>query len=713
MSVHPYFFYLNALFAAVLAIGVAFGTQRTIPRLSFVVGMIALCFEATLEGWHAMKATATINLMLETWCTAALVSLPGPWLLFSFCYARDRVAPWIHKNILIIFAVMLLPGLSVFLFHDLLLGQPSAAQAADGAIPLGPVGLTAHLYVLVGALGILTNLEHTYRAAIGTMRWRIKYMILGLAVFFSVRAYASTQALLFREIDPSWIDIGAFGFLGSLILICRSLLRSGHFEIAVYPSPAVLRSSITVVIAGIYLLVVGVLAKIVAMLGGTSSFTLKAFVVFVGLVALAIILQSDRVRLWVRHFVSRHFQRPLFDYRSIWRLFAEQTGQAKTEEELGSRVVRLLADIFNALSINVWVTTGQPVSLRLLTSTTLPGQQTKALSISLVDTADAIAYFRKNPSPLDLDTSKHPWAANIASCHPGEFRHGGHRLCAPLVSSGEVIGFIIVGDRVSGTIFTEQDSDLLRSIAEHTAATLVNLRLSLHILETRQFEAFQTMATFFVHDLKNSASTLSLMLRNLPDNFDNPEFRTDALRGISRTVDHINHLIGRLGELRHEITIETRAGDLNLLAQQVADDCAAKLQGRFTLALTELPPALFDRSQMTRVITNLLINAVEAIGPDGHVTLTTAVSGHQAKISIADNGCGMPPEFIARSLFRPFQTTKKRGLGIGMFQSKMIVEAHRGNITVESTQGKGTTFHVTLPLASTRTPSPSSRALSP
>jgi len=65
---------------------------------------------------------------------------------------------------------------------------------------------------------------------------------------------------------------------------------------------------------------------------------------------------------------------------------------------------------------------------------------------------------------------------------------------------------------------------------------------------------------------------------------------------------------------------------------------------------------------------------------------------------VADNGCGMSQDFLNRSLFRPFQSTKKTGVGIGMFQSKMIVEAHGGRIEVESEQGKGSTFRVLLPI---------------
>ena len=98
------------------------------------------------------------------------------------------------------------------------------------------------------------------------------------------------------------------------------------------------------------------------------------------------------------------------------------------------------------------------------------------------------------------------------------------------------------------------------------------------------------------------------------------------------------------------------------------------------------------------MITNLLLNARDALGPRGEITIETSQRNSWAILSVVDNGCGMSPAFVKASLFRPFQTTKKKGLGIGMFQSKMIVEAHRGKIQVESEPGAGTTFRVMLPL---------------
>jgi len=98
------------------------------------------------------------------------------------------------------------------------------------------------------------------------------------------------------------------------------------------------------------------------------------------------------------------------------------------------------------------------------------------------------------------------------------------------------------------------------------------------------------------------------------------------------------------------------------------------------------------------VVTNLVLNAREAVSAPGEVRIETSQNNGWAILTVSDNGCGMAPEFLDRSLFRPFQTTKQNGLGIGLFQSKMIVEAHQGRIHVESLPGKGTTFQVILPL---------------
>ena len=105
-----------------------------------------------------------------------------------------------------------------------------------------------------------------------------------------------------------------------------------------------------------------------------------------------------------------------------------------------------------------------------------------------------------------------------------------------------------------------------------------------------------------------------------------------------------------------------------------------------------------DRGQIKKVLLNLILNADEATGDDGQIAVSSSLQDRWAAISVIDQGCGMSREFIRTSLFQPFKTTKKKGLGVGLYQSKAIVEAHGGRIEVESEEGRGTTFRVLLPL---------------
>jgi len=205
------------------------------------------------------------------------------------------------------------------------------------------------------------------------------------------------------------------------------------------------------------------------------------------------------------------------------------------------------------------------------------------------------------------------------------------------------------------------------------------------------------MSAFFVHDLKNTASTLNLMLQNLPTHFSDPSFREDALRAVGKTVAHINNLIGRLGLLRQGVTIKRTEVDLNEHLLKFLADWEKAAGINVSKDLQPLPRAALDQDQILKVATNLLLNAKEAMPANDEIRIATRQTNGWIVLSVSDTGCGMTPEFMNHSLFRPFQTTKTNGTGIGMFQSRMIVEAHGGRIEVESQQDKGTTFHVYLP----------------
>ncbi|HZZ18198.1 MAG TPA: XrtA/PEP-CTERM system histidine kinase PrsK [Opitutaceae bacterium] len=674
--------------------------QRKTADWIWVYGMATLAVEAILAGLVSLAHSRDAVFPFQLYRTLSVSLVPGIWLLFSFTFARGDAFEYLKSRPLRSLAlVAALPIFAAVFRYHLIGGFRFSDPDSPLLLDIGWAGVIVYAALLVSSILIVMNLERTFRAAVGTIRWRIKFMLMGVGAIFIVRIYTSSQVLLFRGVDLKLELLNSVALIVAAALVARSFLRTRQFEVAVYPSQSVLQGSITVLLAGIYLVVVGILAKMAAYVGGDNEFALKAFVTLVSLVVFAIFLQSDRVRMHLRRFVSRNFQRPLYDYRTVWRKFTEGTASRVQKDELCRSLLKMLADIFQSLSVAIWLWDDNREGMELTASTFVSGEKMAESKISAATAATLKKLFESAPDALDLEEHRSEWAGELKDRHPSQFPNGGHRICVPLVTQGEVIGLITLGDRVGGVEFSLQDFDMLKCVADDAAARLRNAQLSQKLLQAKELEAFQTMAAFFVHDLKNAASTLNLMLQNLPDHFDDPAFREDALRGVSKSVDHINRLIGRLGMLRHESTLHPTPQDLNDVVTAGMESLEQAAGGALSKDLRPLPKVMLDREQFGKVVTNLVLNATEALGRGGNIRVETRREGHWAVLSVADNGAGMSPEFLAKGLFRPFQTTKKTGLGIGMFQSKMIVEGHGGRITVASELGKGTTFEVFLPLA--------------
>ena len=696
MNITAIIAFIGALFSGALAFVVSWRGRAT-ARRSFAASMFVLAIESLFNGLAFDASFAEEKFFWEQCGLVAMSFLPGTWLFFSLSYGRGNYRDFLHRWRFALAAAFLIPISLAILFRGQLI---VSADHVDGRwiYTLGKAGVALNLLFLAGSILVLMNLERTFRAAIGTMRWRIKFMVLGLGIFFVVRTYAASQALLFHSVDPSLQVLNSLALLAACTLIARSLLRKGHFDVDIYPSHSILQKSLTALLAGIYLIIIGFLANVAASLGGDNAFAVKAFFILVTLVSLTILLLSDRIHLWASRFVSRHFQRPQYDYRNLWRKFTEATASCVGEDELCQATIKLTTSIFHVLSVSLLLADENREQLNFAASTSVSGAKSDDLNFEKNEIKELTSGLKRIAGPFDIDLSREKWNAMLKAIHPSEFSRGGRRVCAPLLVGGELLGLIILGDRIGGISFSGQDFDLLKCIADEVAAKLLNARLSKKLLQAKELEAFQTMSAFFVHDLKNAAATLNLTLQNLPAHFDVPAFRQDALRAISKSATHINHLIERLTLLRHELKIRPTEGDLNEWMSRSLSDFEKNSGVNLVREFQPLPKVLFDREQMLKVVTNLALNAKEALRNNGEIHVGTSQVNGWAVFSVSDNGCGMNSEFINQSLFRPFQTTKKHGLGIGMFQSKMIVEAHRGKIEVQSETGKGTTFRVFLPV---------------
>jgi putative PEP-CTERM system histidine kinase len=691
--------FVTACLSGALAVVVLIkGRNRSLADWSFAIGMIAIGAEEALGGISSDSDIMDAVIRWQTWRLLALALLPGLWLLFSLSYARGNAREFLRKWRYFLPAAFVFPVALATIFRSQLFVPSRLPETVfpRSVLPFGWSGLALFLLVLTGSVLVMMNLERTFRASVGTMRWRIKFMLMGIGLIFIVRIYTCTQALLFLGVNRSLGSLDSAAIWVAALLILRSLFRDRQSSPDIYPSHLVLQGSFTVLLVGAYLLIVGLFAKMVASVGGDESFALKAFAVLVLLVLLAIVVQSDRVRLHVRRFLSRNFNRPSHDYRAVWRNFTEGAASEVEQTGLCRSLAKLVAETFQALSVSVWLVGENKESLDLAASTFLSDTEGRpAMPAGRV--RELLRHFQTESEPEDFETKNADWSALLREIHPAKFPIGGHRICLPLVNGGDILGFITIGDRVSGAAFSTEDFDMLTCVGGHSSASILRAQLSRKLLSVKQLEAFQTMAAFFVHDLKNAASTLNLMLKNLPVHFDDPAFREDALRGVGKTVSHINHLVSRLTSLRHELKIQPANTDFNAMVSSSVASAVGASNTQVITEFAEMGEVQLDREQISKVITNLILNAIESTPGSTPVRVSTRQDDSWAILAVADEGCGMSADFLSRSLFRPFQTTKKNGLGIGMFQSKMIVEGHGGRIAVSSEVGRGTTFQVYLP----------------
>ncbi len=689
----------GSLSALTLILASLQGRRRALPTAALILGLISLAGESAFT-FLAAKATAQ-GVALQ-WLNLAVISLglaPFSWLLFALTFARG--GPWrfvqswrIPLGLALLTSLISMVAASRGAVHSLI----TTGSPLQWYFTVGWPVVALQAIFLVTAVLILMNLEWTFRGAIGTARWRIKYAVIGLALLFGARIYTGSQVVLYSSIAVSVAMINSAALIGGSFLVGFSLLRSRFEGADIYPSATVIHQSVTAGLIGIYLLVVGVLAQLVSLWGGDTAFPLKALLIFLALALMASLALSDRLRQRLRLLVSRHFTRPLYDYRQVWSKFTDRISTSAGREEYCRTTVALVSETFDMLSVTIWLFDEGANRLQMAASSSVNSPTLATLTVPEPGLAEMRDSLVRRPQPVNLDSTDASWSEALRRVNPLRFPHGGSRFAMPLVSRGELVGLLVLGDRVNGLPVTPDDFELLKCIGDQAAANLRNLRLSEKLLELREFEAFQTMSAFFVHDLKNTASTLSLMLRNMHTHFENPAFREDALRGLSKSVSHLNELIARLTNLRQKLELRAVSADLNEVLRSAIKPLEGHPSINVVTRLEPLPPMLLDVNHLGSVMTSLLLNARDALGNSGDITVTSSRQEDCALISVTDNGCGMSAEFLARSLFRPFQTTKQKGLGIGMFQSKMIVEAHAGRIDVQSELGRGTTFKVFLPI---------------
>ncbi len=549
-----------------------------------------------------------------------------------------------------------------------------------------------HLLVAIGALVLLHNL---YGGASSQAQRILLWPCTAMTLLWTVDLNLYAIGYLSGTTPMVLAAVRGMLALSVAALLVLNGMGQGGTNARFRPSRAVAFQSVSLLLIGGYLVALVAASQWLALAGSNYAASLQLAFVSAAAIAAMVVLPSRRLRGWLRVTVAKHLFQHRYDYRSEWLRFTRTIGENSGDRaSLEERVIRALADI-----------TDSPAGLLLTPSETGPFElaacwqwpmadvPSEALDPAAVRAIEARAYV------ADLDALRAGRTDPVTAPSLPAWLLLQPRAWAlvPLLHYERLVGAVVLARPSYARALDWEDFDLLRVAGQQLASYLAEHASQAALAEGARFDDFHRRIAFVMHDIKNLASQMALLARNAEQHAENPEFRADMLLTLRNSADKLNALLARLS--RYGATaIETLSP---VRADLVAQTVVEQLRTNHPVTLVEREPVEVsaERGSLEQVLLHLVQNAMDASRADSPVFVRVASEGLNGVIEVTDSGTGMSPEFVRRRLFKPFDSTKQGGFGIGAYEARELVRAMQGRLDVESREGLGTRFTVRLPRA--------------
>lgn len=563
----------------------------------------------------------------------------------------------------------------------------------DLAGPLSRHVTSGSGFLLLSVAGLVL-VEQVYRNAATDYRWGIKFLCLGLGSLFAYDIYVYAHLLLFAQIGSAAWE--ARGFIAAMIvpLVAVSVARNRFAPRSLTFSRQFMFRFATLGGAGVYLLAMAAVGYYLRYAGGTWGGVLQITFLFGTVMLLAIVLFSGTFRARVQVWLSKHFFPYKYDYRDEWLQFINTLSKPESGQSLRERGIMALAEILDSTGGILFTRDeNNRFNVAAVWSMGEPHLPEEPADSPLVD------FMERRNWVIDLDEYQNDPALYEHLSFPAwlcEMERAW--LVVPLMQLDRLQGFVVLAHaRVERNINWE-DRDLLKAAGRQLAAYIGLLDTTDALMDARQFDAFNRLSAYVVHDLKNVSAQLGLVVANADRHRHNPEFLDDVVKTVSAANDKLSRI---LTQLRKGEPIGAR-GAAPFTASEAAAAAIENGQGRKPTPSLEDDSAgtliRADREKFEAVLAHLVRNAQDATPEEGRVTVCLRREGGDLAVEVVDTGAGMDERFIRERLFRPFDTTKgNAGMGIGVYEAREFAHANGGGLTVASQPGQGTRFTLTLP----------------
>jgi len=555
------------------------------------------------------------------------------------------------------------------------------------------IRLFAH--VVFAIIGLML-VEQNYRNATIELRWAVKFLCLGLGAVFIIDFIVYSKSLLFAKLDTSvW---NSRGFINALIvpLLAISIHRLQSDDVVrITVSRKVVFHTTVLFGAGLYLILMSLAGFYIRDYGGNWGQIAQIIFIFLAVLLLLILFVSGKVRALAKVYFNKHFFHYRYDYRDEWIKLSRTIAQLDSINELSGFIIKTMAKLVDSSGGGLWLK-NEHGDFYLAEQNNLgftPPQLIKAeesLIQFLISKQWVIDFveFINNPEVYDgVDLSQ--WYAEEKNVW----------LIIPLFRQNEMEAFVVLTQAKVPRRLNWEDHDLLKTVGMQLTNALALNHASDALSRSRQFEAYNRLSAFLVHDLKNLVAQISLIVKNAEKHKHNPEFIDDSIVTLENVVDKIEHILNQL----KKGNVKTDNKTIINLAEIISDVAAQQAGNKPALQLIADQDGIEvfgEKEKITAILGHLVQNAQEATDDNGSVRLELNKDHQQAIIKVIDDGHGMDNKFIAERLFKPFDTTKgNAGMGIGVYEARDYIVKHSGSCDVESSLGVGTTFTIRLPRA--------------
>lgn len=550
-----------------------------------------------------------------------------------------------------------------------------------------------------GVLGMLL-VEQVFRNQAEQNRWGAKPLCLALGGVFVYDIYLYSQVLMFGGLDSDALAARSLVHAVALPLLLMASNRSQRWLAKVHVSKAAAFYSVSMLLIGIYLLFIAAVGYYVRFFGGTWGGALQVALLFAALVLLVVLAASGALRARLRVFLGKNFFSYRYDYRLEWLRFTAMLSSKRSPQEVGVLVVQGLADMVECTAGALWFKgLGDDGFVQ-------------SASLNMAETGGR----EPADSPMSRFLGGREWIIDLSAVREGRssgeesalvpdwlLRVPGAWLVVPLIAGDEALGFVVLAKPRTDVTLDWEVRDLLKTAARQAAGFLAQMHATEALLEARKFDAFNRMSAFVVHDLKNIITQLSLMLKNAERHRDNPEFQADMLSTVESSLEKMRQMMLQLREGARPVGTVSGV-DLQSVLQRIAT--AAGQRGRAVdVSIIDRLSTRGHEQRLERVLGHVVQNALDATPTSGRVWVKLQQVGGRVLVEVGDTGTGMTAEFVQTRLFRPFNSTKSSGMGIGSYESYQYVRELGGSIDVKSKAGEGTLVRIELPLLDLRTAS--------